>query len=119
MRSSIGNLSPELAEKCEALAGKAPPARAWPSEKAFQADVVKEAKRTGWRFYHVRFSYQSRIGYPDLTLWRERIIWIELKAEDGVVSPEQAEIHEELRAAGGEVYVFKPSQWLSILDALE
>lgn len=116
-------VSPELEAKCLALADAKPPKPETPaedakSEKAFQADVVKLAKRNGWYCYHVRFSQQSRQGWPDLVLWRERVVFVELKTLTGTTTPEQEEVLAGLTAAGAEVYLWRPSDWPTIEEKL-
>jgi hypothetical protein len=48
-------------------------------------------------------------GLPDLLLIRERCVWIELKSATGRLRPSQKRILEALRAAGQEVYVWRPA----------
>ena len=51
-------------------------------------------------------------GFPDLLLIRRpRLIWAELKADRGVVTPDQRDMLEELRSCGQEVYLWRPSMW--------
>ncbi len=88
------------------------------SEKDFQAAVVALAKRHGWKCYHPYNSRKSDEGYPDLTLARDRIVWMELKTETGVVSAAQASWNEILLAAGEEAYIFRPSNWPEIVAIL-
>lgn len=62
----------------------------------------------GWWCFHPYDSRRSTgEGWPDLTLVRERIVYAELKRDrGGRLSPAQIGVHELLRAAGGEVYVW-------------
>ncbi len=40
-------------------------------------------------------------GFPDLTIWTPgRVVLLELKASNGVLSAAQAQVHEDLRALG-------------------
>jgi hypothetical protein len=72
----------------------------------------------GWTSYHVLHSKGSRGGYPDRTLVRDRIIFVELKreltgraSEDRNRQPtaDQVAWLDKLAAAGGEVYLWRPS----------
>lgn len=47
-------------------------------------------------------------GFPDLILARDRVIFVELKADDGRMSPDQQRIRDLLRDAGAEWYVWTP-----------
>lgn len=88
------------------------------SEAAFQAEVLSRAKQLGWDGYHPYYSQKSREGYPDLTLWRERVVWMELKSPTGKLTTEQMIVIDRLRKAGAEVYVFRPCDWPKIEEVL-
>lgn len=88
-------------------------------EKAFQADVVKLAKRNGWRCFHVTNPLKSAPGWPDLVLVGPRVLFRELKTETGRVSPAQEEWLADLTAAGVDAGVWKPSDWAEILRTLQ
>lgn len=76
-------------------------------EAELQADVIDLATRYGWDWHHEGDSRRSRAGWPDLTLLRERIVYAECKRDfDGRLSPEQEQRIAQIRAAGGEVYVW-------------
>jgi len=92
------------------------------SEAAFQKNVVQLARARGWIVAHFRASLNQRgqwqtavsgdgAGYPDLTLVRERVLFVELKAEDGRVRPEQRVWLCALASAGVDVFVWRPSDW--------
>lgn len=57
-------------------------------------------------------------GFPDLVLVRERVVWVELKSDIGVLSDEQEIWIAMLHRAGQEVYVWKPCDWDTILEVL-
>lgn len=88
------------------------------SEEEFQARVIELAKSLGWKHYHTRDSRKSVAGYPDLTLWRDRVIFVELKAANGTVSAAQSTVHEDMLAAGAELYVWRPADWSTIVEVL-
>lgn len=105
-------------------------------EKDLLATVVEMAQTYGWLVHHVLESrhYAKRIGpgYPDLTLvsqppMRARIIFAELKRDDGKVTTPQWEWLDALgrcRYPSGpdstspvEVYVWRP-QDLPIIECI-
>lgn len=67
------------------------------------------AAATGWSSYHTLRSRGSKSGYPDRTCVRERIIFVELKREKTKPTADQVEWLDRLSAAGGEVYLWRPS----------
>jgi hypothetical protein len=69
------------------------------------------AIQLGWTSYHTLRSKGSKAGYPDRTLVRagDRIIFAELKREQASPTPDQIEWLDRLAAAGGEVYLWRPS----------
>ncbi len=80
------------------------------AEKTWQQQVVTVARSTGWpSIYHTFNSRRSSHGFPDLILVRERILYIELKREKTKPTPEQIEWLDRLATAGGEVYLWRPS----------
>lgn len=103
-------------------------------EKDFQATVLQLAALMGWRHWHDAATNAPRrcwscgrgtqmprnpSGLPDLILIRaDRLIWAELKAQDGVTSPEQRDWIAALRAAGQQVYVWRPADWPEIEKVL-
>lgn len=91
------------------------------SEAVWQEQFIELAHLLGYRHMHVRRSIgKSRkwvtatnvTGWPDCTLWSERqrrLVFVELKSASGKTTAEQDEVHASLRAAGCEVYIWKPS----------
>ena len=76
------------------------------------------ATQLGWESHWTFLSKGSRSGYPDRTACRDRIIFVELKreltgkkSEDANRQPsdEQVAWLDRLAAAGGEVYLWRPS----------
>jgi hypothetical protein len=97
------------------------------TERDYQRTIVDAAVKAGWFApLHVRRSLghrkgvgrahqttTSRKGWPDLTLWRPDVgdglptlIFVELKANGGVLSPDQRTVIRELRSSGQHVYVW-------------
>lgn len=81
------------------------------TEKAWLGQIVQLAKTLGWKCYHPFLSIHSERGFPDLTLVRERVVFVELKTEKGKLSPHQVNWVDSLRMAGAEVRVWRPSNW--------
>lgn len=86
-------------------------------EKHFQAEVIKLAKRCGWRHYHTHDSRRSAAGFPDLVLVRgQRLIFAELKVKPNRPTPAQEEWLADLRRIHGDVVtvLWYPEQWMEI-----
>lgn len=100
------------------------------SERAFQDKVIAMAIMYGWKVQHTRPSLlpgggwathiQGHIGFPDLVLaHRDRgVIYAELKAERGKVSPSQTDWLETLTATGAETYLWRPRDFQFIVKRL-
>ena len=90
-------------------------------EAAFQKTVIAFARLHGWRYYFTFNSKKSPPGFPDLTLVRpSRIVFAELKTETGKPTDEQCEWLMDLATvAGVEVYLWRPSDWTEIEQALK
>lgn len=101
------------------------------TERAFQRAVVRYAQGRGWRVFHAsraQFKGGQWVtpyggdgkGFPDLLLLRPpRLVIAELKADAGRLRTEQ---RAWLAAFGqvpcAEVYVWRPSDWASIVEIL-
>ena len=72
----------------------------------------------GWKVYHTLRSKGSQPGFPDWTLARERVMWLELKTETGKVSDHQASWLLALFNAGVEAYVVRPRHFDEITCVL-
>lgn len=71
------------------------------TEKQFSQQVVDLARLLGWKVYRQWTSIHSPKGFPDLTMVREdRLVFAELKSEQGKLTEAQAEWLEALRATG-------------------
>jgi hypothetical protein len=115
------------------------------NEKEFQADVMDLARKGGWTcgakdegelggltYHAVSVMAQSERGWPDLTLIRRRdrrIIFWELKRENGELSPRQKAVLDLLRCLEGppllgslrptiQVGCIRPSDMPAIKEAL-
>ncbi len=91
------------------------PSLAQVSEADFQQTVIELFRATGWRVYHNLNSKGSDPGWPDLQLLkRGRLVFAELKTQRGRLTAEQDFILNELRCAGAETYLWRPSDWVEI-----
>lgn len=89
------------------------------TEKAFMANVTSLAKDLGYWVYHNWTSIHSPRGLPDLLMVKgDRLLWAELKNEKGKLSPHQEDVMALLKAAGQEVYLWKPSMMHEIAEIL-
>jgi len=82
------------------------------TEKELQSQLfgtkVGIAKIMGWACYHTLKSKGSEPGFPDWTIARDRVIFVELKAEKGKLSDAQITWIHVFVKAGAEVYVVRP-----------
>lgn len=109
----------------EELVGKHPELIA---EETFQKMFEVMTLHLGWLTYHQRpartkHGYLTAVsgtgkGMVDNVCVRERVVWVELKSEDGDTTPEQDFLIERLRAIGEEVYVWRPSQWKDMIATM-
>jgi hypothetical protein len=89
------------------------------SEKAFMQQVIDLAHLQGFHTYHPHDSRRSAPGWPDVAIFGHgRFMLAEIKREKGYLSLDQRRVIGQLRAAGVDVYVWKPSQWLEIVAEL-
>ena len=89
-----------------------------PTEKQFQAGVIKLARSCKWQVYHTYDSRRSQAGFPDLVLVRDVCLFRELKTNSGKVSAAQKQWIETLAAAGCDVAIWRPDDWPTIIDTL-
>lgn len=84
-------------------------------EKEWDRDLFGKnglATLLGWESHWTFLSKGSRAGFPDRTLCRDRIIFVELKREPRTATPltdPQRAWLDRLAKAGGEVYLWRPS----------
>ena len=92
---------------------RAPEPLADVTEKAWDAQLFNSVRGMatilGWRGYHTLRSQGSKPGFPDRVIWRDRVIFVELKRESGKATEAQAQVLTELAKAGAEVYLWRPS----------
>lgn len=98
-------------------------------ERDWQRQVTDLAEHLGWMWCHFRPARTEQgwrtpvagpggRGFPDLVMWRERVIYAELKTERGKVAGSQRMVLLGLRAAGAEVYLWRPSDWDEVVAVL-
>ena len=104
------------------------------TEKAFQSNVVDAARKLGWMVHHSRTArilrkdgtafyatpLQGDPGFPDLVLVKgKRILWRELKTEQGTLTDEQHEWQGRLLWAGADWAIWRPSMMDGIVEDLQ
>lgn len=85
------------------------------TEAELQRMVIDLAKYTGYAYWHCVDARKSARGFPDLVLihlMTGRLIFVELKRQDGRVRPEQQVWLNHL-GIRHEVYLWRPSDWVS------
>lgn len=100
-----------------------------PTEEQFEQSLVELAHTLHWHVTAFRparraddswetpCKYDAQ-GWPDLTLVRDRVIHAELKSHTGRLSVHQERWLERLKAAGAEVYVWRPDDMDEIAAVL-
>jgi hypothetical protein len=107
------------------------------SEESLQAKVMQLAKLCGWRVVHFRpartakgwrTAFTGDKGFLDTVMVRRsRLIFAELKSDDGELTPEQnlwvhdlVSLRDSLLEDSGpvEVYVWRPADWDEIVRIL-
>jgi hypothetical protein len=83
------------------------------TEAQLQAAVVRLCKLYGLHHHHQRISQLSAPGWPDLTICGSKVIFRELKREDGKPTPAQVEWGAWLEEAGQNWDLWKPSDLAS------
>lgn len=89
------------------------------SHKVFQRAITDFAERHGWDWHHQTISNKSKEGWPDVVLFRERIVAIEVKVLPDKPSAAQLRWLEIFRAAGATAFVAYPSDWSKVTEALK
>jgi hypothetical protein len=79
------------------------------TERELTAQVVELATLLGWSRYHTWRSKHSAAGFPDETLWRDRVVFLELKTAKGKLSLDQRRVIAGLVKASAECYVIRPA----------
>ena len=87
------------------------------TEDELRTCVIELAESTGWRIYHVadvrgRLRSGTSVGFPDLVLVRDRVLYRELKSHAGPATDDQRAWLKCLWAAGQDAGVWRPMDWL-------
>jgi len=91
-------------------------------ERDFQQQVIEVAELYGWLAFHIPDSRRATCrGLPDTILLKpHRLLFAELKTARGKLSAEQKEWLETLKTIPTvETYVWRPSDWDSIVTVLQ
>lgn len=88
------------------------------TEKMLSAEIAKLAKDLGWHRYHTFRSDRSAPGFPDETLWRDRVLFLEVKGQSGRLSDHQKRVIRQLVKADAEVYVIRPDDLQDLANVL-
>ena len=87
----------------------------------WEKTVAEYAQYNGWKVAHFRRAQTAKgwrtpvgfdgKGFVDFVMARERIVYCECKTGSGRLTKEQREWRDAIVAAGGEWYLWKPSDW--------
>ena len=88
------------------------------TEKQFQSDVIRYAKKRGWIHFHCYDCRRSPEGFPDLVLVRNKVLFRELKTDRGRLTEPQKAWGQKLTAAGADYAVWRPKELQEIFDSL-
>lgn len=99
------------------------------TEAEFQAHVLELAGMYGWRVAHfhdsrrqvrpgVHVGDRRAAGFPDLVLVRDRVVYAELKRQNGRATPAQRSWLAALEQAGQETYLWRPDNMDEIVRVL-
>ncbi len=103
-------------------------------EADWQRTVVDLARTLGWLALHVADSRKEVMnhrtrerrlvgdrdaaGLPDWLLIRDRVLFVELKRQDGQLSARQCEVLDALDEAGAEWFVWRPADYHQAVQVL-
>lgn len=95
------------------------------AESKFQEMVEEVAGYCGWTSFHLNLPMRSPAGFPDLVLFRDRIVFAELKSRSpttgraGKLAPAQIAYAQTIMKAGGEYYSWLyPDDWEALVEVL-
>lgn len=93
------------------------------AEKDFQSMVEDLAALRGWTTWHVNLPMRSPFGFPDLVMFKDRIVFAELKSRSpktgraGKLAPAQIEYAHIIQKAGGEYVTWLyPDDWNAVCE---
>lgn len=93
------------------------------SEGEFQQTIIELAEWHGWDVYHVanvkkHLRSRTSVGFPDLVLLRETVVFAEIKREGKHPTESQKKWIERFKAAGFCAAVWRPSDWPDVMRFL-
>lgn len=103
------------------------------AEKDFQDHIINLARANQWRVAHFRavkvqradgsVRYETPVqadgkGFPDLVLVRDRVLFVEVKRENGILEPAQKDWMKALLGAKAEHMTWRPSDLENIRNIL-
>jgi RecB family endonuclease NucS len=92
------------------------------SEKEFMQQIIETAEIFHWMTYHTHDSRRSDPGFPDLVCVKpgRPVLFVEVKAEKGRVSPIQQLWVDTINEASGDAMalVIRPRDWMVFLELL-
>ncbi len=117
---SLAQIEAHVAGCCPETRSALPLADSRPrNESHWQQQVTDIAEAAGWHWHHVQNSRRSRPGFPDLVLWRERVVFAELKTQTGKTSVDQLRVLGQLWLAAAEAYVWRPDDIDKVREVLK
>lgn len=83
------------------------------TEASLLERIRAACRTTGVLIYHTHNSRRSERGFPDLVIvLGDRVLYRELKAARGRLTPQQRTWLDRLTAAGADAGVWRPMDWL-------
>lgn len=90
------------------------------NESEWQKRVTETCNLLSLLWHHETDSRKSKAGFPDLCIVGPKgLLFLELKAPKGKVSPQQQAWIDHLAAAGAHAYVARPADWDRVLSDLK
>lgn len=81
------------------------------TEVEFQKRITDLCDWLKLTWHHETDSRRSKAGFPDLVIVGNAVVFAELKAPGGRLSPQQIAWVGALQLAGAEVHVWRPDDW--------
>lgn len=89
-------------------------------ESELQRKVIETCNWLGLRHYHTFDSRKSAAGFPDLVIVGPLgVLFVELKSDKGLVSPQQEAWVADLERAGAEAFIIRPAGFDHLVKRLK